>query len=59
MNDILGSSEAGEGDVRSKVANHPHSLASRLDIGGRCVVQRDSAERLSVVKNKITKIGLG
>src|SRR6516165_7804902 len=46
MNDILGSSEAGEGDIRSKVANHPHSLASRLGISGRFVVQRGSAKRL-------------
>src|SRR5262245_18695765 len=55
MNGFLGSADAGERNIRMKVANHDIQ-ASRLCISGRCVVQRGRAKCLSIVKEQITEI---
>src|SRR5262249_37930351 len=58
MNNCLGSGHAGERVVwMMKLAEH-YGLASHLDKGLRCAVQRSGMECFSVVKKQMPELGL-
>src|ERR1700730_16694926 len=49
MNDLRNSAQAGERNIRMKVAND-HRPASRLGISRRCAMQREGGKRLPIIQ---------